>query len=375
MTEPTNNNILKKLADIILLKAEEIENWYENKIRNRCFYSSVDIRYSGSKIAPIDTNLFPAGFNNLNANNITKASKLIKNLFPKKILLIGESHTRNEHYQQNLQNLQKILHEADYHCEISTLEELQVDGSQKIKTASDYIPDLVLLNNDLSNGLDPKLVNIKQKIIPDPSNGWFKRRKFKHFSIYNSLLAELEELFGIPKFFLKTEIDICANVNFKSKEGLEELAEKLERMLNLLKNQYKEHNIKDEPYVVIKSNYGTYGMGVMIAKSKDDILQINKKMRKQMHVTKGNVINEEVIIQEGIKTIDKINNQTAEPLIYLMNHQQIAFLFRKHKEKDEYSNLNSVGMEIDNHKQDANEYSISCNFLARIATLAASLEN
>ncbi len=370
----TQHNILTKLVNIISEKESQIEQWYNSKLKNRCFYSSVDIRCSGNKIAPIDTNLFPAGFNNLNSDDIIHASKLIKNLFPKAILLIGENHTRNLHYQQSLKSIQNIFHEAGYICEISNLENLQIDEQQNIKTASGYIPDLVILNNDLSAGLDPKLTHIKQKIIPDPSNGWFNRRKFKHFAIYNSLAQELEELFAIPKFFISTEIDLCKSVNFKSKEGLEALAEKVERMLALLKNQYQEHNIKDQPYVVVKSNYGTYGMGVMIVKSKEDILQINKKLRNQMHVTKGNVINEEVIIQEGIKTIDRIDNQTAEPLLYLMNHQQVAFLFRKHKDKNEFSNLNSVGMEIINYKRNTDAYTICCNFIARISTLAASLE-
>src|SRR3569833_3035091 len=30
------------------------------------FYCSVDLRNAGFKLAPVDTNLFPAGFNNLN---------------------------------------------------------------------------------------------------------------------------------------------------------------------------------------------------------------------------------------------------------------------------------------------------------------------
>jgi len=32
------------------------------------FYASVDLRNAGYKLAPVDTNLFPGGFNNLNAD-------------------------------------------------------------------------------------------------------------------------------------------------------------------------------------------------------------------------------------------------------------------------------------------------------------------
>jgi len=116
-------------------------------------------------------------------------------------------------------------------------------------------------------------------------------------------------------------------------------------------------------------------MGIMMVNSGDDVLKLNKKLRKQMHVTKSNVINQQVILQEGIKTINKINEAIAEPLIYLIDHQQIEFLYRTHKAKNEFSNLNSVGMEVINkHKSTNQAYLYCCNMVAQLATLAASLE-
>src|SRR5215212_8886673 len=38
-------------------------HWLEHDVP---FYASVDLRNSGFKLAPVDTNLFPGGFNNLN---------------------------------------------------------------------------------------------------------------------------------------------------------------------------------------------------------------------------------------------------------------------------------------------------------------------
>jgi len=45
-----------------------IESWFRNAWRETQapFYASVDLRNARYKIAPVDTNLFPAGFNNLN---------------------------------------------------------------------------------------------------------------------------------------------------------------------------------------------------------------------------------------------------------------------------------------------------------------------
>lgn len=395
--------MLKELAKKLQQNQQAIEKWYLDKLSSSkpCFYSSVDIRFSGEKLVQVDTNLFPAGFNNLSLDNIVKSSELANNYintyYPdaKKILLIGEDHSRNLYYLDNLKTLQKILEEADFEVRaalLSATEYNKVDGivhkdietfplskiNGRLQTLDGFIPDIILLNNDLSLGIPEVLNNIEQKIIPHPNNGWFYRRKSKHFAIYNKLLEELEELFSLPTYFLKAEFDVCKGINFKTQQGIDDLAHRVEKLLAQITAKYIKYQIKQDPYVVIKSDYGTYGMGIMIVKNKDEIYSLNKKLRNQMHVTKNNVINEQVIIQEGIKTIDKVGQASAEPLIYLINHTCVEFLYRIHKGKDEYSNLNSVGMEIsNNHKveNDYEEYQYCCKFIARLASLAAALEN
>src|SRR5437868_7712606 len=63
------------------------------------FYASVDLRNAGFKLAPVDTNLFPAGFNNLNPDFlplcIQAAQNTLEKIYPgcQNILLIPESHT------------------------------------------------------------------------------------------------------------------------------------------------------------------------------------------------------------------------------------------------------------------------------------------
>ena len=59
---------LENLERVILNNQTKIESWFRNTWREVRvpFYASVDIRNAGYKIAPVDTNLFPSGFNNLN---------------------------------------------------------------------------------------------------------------------------------------------------------------------------------------------------------------------------------------------------------------------------------------------------------------------
>ncbi len=59
--------ILETLKTLYNTRGDEIESWFKKARINAApfFYTSVDLRHSGLRLAPVDTNLFPAGFNNL----------------------------------------------------------------------------------------------------------------------------------------------------------------------------------------------------------------------------------------------------------------------------------------------------------------------
>ncbi|WCR54154.1 MAG: hypothetical protein PG981_001176 [Wolbachia endosymbiont of Ctenocephalides orientis wCori] len=72
------------MQNIIHIKSQKsVDNWFEEKFSSLVlpFYSSIDFRNSGYKIAPVDANLFPAGFNNLNEESRKIAAALVKNYF------------------------------------------------------------------------------------------------------------------------------------------------------------------------------------------------------------------------------------------------------------------------------------------------------
>src|SRR5437773_5428696 len=82
------------------------------------FYTSVDLRNSGFKLAPVDTNLFPGGFNNLNPEFLPlcvhAAMSAVQRVChdARGILIVPENHTRNLHYLQNVAVLRRILEGA-----------------------------------------------------------------------------------------------------------------------------------------------------------------------------------------------------------------------------------------------------------------------
>ncbi len=75
----------------------------------------MDLRNAGYKLAPVDMNLYPGGFNNLNPEfhplGVQAVMTALESFCPdaKRLLLIPENHTRNTFYLQNVAALTRIL--------------------------------------------------------------------------------------------------------------------------------------------------------------------------------------------------------------------------------------------------------------------------
>ena len=405
------NNIHQILLNKISSKKSQISDWFAEKSKNTNlhFYNSVDIRHFGHKIAPIDNNCFPAGFNHLSEESKKIASAKVKEYlnknFPKvqKILIIAESHTKNLRYLENVLSLKNIILDADYAVEIANLNpeisdilEIDLENNQKIKinkiikkdnrilTKNDFNPDLIISNNDFTDGITEILQNIEQKIIPSPDFGWFIRSKAEHFRNYNLLAKEFANLIEIYSWLISTKFDIADNLNFKQQIGMDNLVIKTAKILDQLKEKYQQYQIKSDPYCFIKADSGTYGMAIMNVSSSDELVSLNKKNRNKMNMLKGNIQNHRVIIQEGVPTIDRIKGFNAEPMIYMVGGEVVGNLFRYNQARDERSNLNSGTMEFSDlnilNDSDINlgasrqEIIKIYEIIARISALATSLE-
>src|SRR6516164_3206748 len=108
---------LQELERKFLDNATAIERWLRSKWQEYTppFYGSVDLRNSGFKLAPVDMNLFPGGFNNLHESFmplcVQAAQTAIERLCPdaRSLLLTPENHTRNQFYLMNVARLALIL--------------------------------------------------------------------------------------------------------------------------------------------------------------------------------------------------------------------------------------------------------------------------
>ncbi|MEM7617380.1 MAG: glutamate--cysteine ligase, partial [Pseudomonadota bacterium] len=399
-------DITAQINQKILKNKNVIEQWFQETFKNTppFFYTSIDIRNAGYKLSPVDTNIFPAGFNNITEKNKEQAVIYVKELFAKyypsveNIIIIPENHTRNKFYLENLSVIYEIIEKAGFQVVIGnldeeakenvilqshsgkdlTLEPLRVNASNYLETHSDFVADLILANNDFTDGAPDLIKDIKQTIIPPIGMGWYQRRKTAHFSAYNEIAKQLCHLIDLDPWFISTIFNKCGVINFKERTGIECITRAVDKVIYKIQQKYDQYNIKHEPYVFIKSNRGTYGMGIMTAKSADDVQVMSKKIRNKMNKIKGGTLNSEVIIQEGVPTIDQVNGHSAENMMYLIGGKPVSCIYRINTEKDSYGNLNATGMHfLPISSDNPTEEQALCptlSIISRLASYAAAWE-
>ncbi len=360
---------LQALERQILGALPTIEHWFRQQWQNHSapFYTSVDLRNSGFKLAPVDTNLFPAGFNNLRPEFeplcVQAAMTAVEKICPdtRQFLLIPENHTRNLFYLQNVAALKSILQRAGFAVRIgSLLPEITAatplalpDGQSLVLepvrrngnrlSLDGFDPCAVLLNNDLSGGVPDLLKGLAQPVVPPLIAGWNTRRKSRHFAAYDQVAAEFASLVGIDPWFINPYFSRCGQVDFADRQGLDCLSTQVESLLGKIRSKYRELDIRDDPFLIIKADAGTYGMGIMTVKSPDDLKSLNRKQRNKMAVIKEGQAVREVLIQEGVYTYESVEGAVAEPVIYLIDHFVVGGFYRVHTERGINENLNAPG--------------------------------
>jgi len=361
---------LKELEQHFIEHSKQIEAWFRKQFQLTPppFYCSVDLRNAGYKLAPVDTNLFPAGFNNLHPDlrplAIQAAQQAVQNACPVAdgVLIIPENHTRNLFYLENVFTLKDILENAGYEVEIGSLNpdmtavteiELPSGNTLILKPlkrqdnrvgVEDFFPCAVLLNNDLSGGRPEILENLHQTLLPPLDLGWVNRYKTDHFRHYEAVSADFAQLVDIDPWLITPQSIACGPIDFKQRLGLECLAGAVNTVLENLQQQYQKHQISCQPFVIIKSDSGTYGMSIMSVKNAEDVLTLNRKQRNKMASVKEGLQVEQMLVQEGVYTYEDIEGAVAEPVVYMIHNHVIGGFYRVHTGKTATDNLNSPGM-------------------------------
>jgi glutamate--cysteine ligase len=359
----------------------------------------------------VDTNLFPGGFNNLNPEFhplcVQAAMAVIEKVCPdaRGAVLIPESHTRNQFYLRNVVVLQTILRHAGLNVRIGSLltevtgpTELALDDGSKLTleplqrrgnrlVVDGFDPCVVLLNNDLSAGIPEILMNLEQVVLPPLHAGWAVRRKSNHFQAYRKVAEEFAGVIGIDPWLINPLFEKCGRINFQERKGEECLEGYVTEILDDVRAKYREYGIQQDPFVIVKADAGTYGMGIMTVKDPSEVRGLNRKQRTRMAVVKEGLQVHEVMVQEGIYTFESVDDAVAEPVVYMIDHFVVGGFYRVHTERGKDQNLNAPGMQFaplafadpcsspnpDDPGCPPNRF-YAYGVIARLALLAASIE-
>ena len=357
------NGPINELEQRILDSMPAIERWFRLEWMEHTppFYTSVDVRNSGFKLAPVDTNLFPCGWNNLTPEMlplaVQAAMAAIEKICPeaRNLLVVPENHTHNTFYLSNLLQLKRIFHQAGLNVRFGSLnseikeptafdvpngEAITIEPlirSDKRLGLKDFDPCTILLNNDLSAGIPGMLEDLhEQFLLPPLHAAWSVRRKSRHFQAYEEVAKRFGKLLGMDPWLINPLYAKCGEVDFAAGVGMDSLSSNVDALLTKIRRKYKEYGINEKPFVIVKADNGNCGMGIMTVRDVKDLDLQNIKAQEGLTLT-------EVIVQEGVLTNERVNDAVAEPVVYMMDRFVVGGFYRVHAERAVDESLNAPG--------------------------------
>ena len=364
---------INELEARILDSMPAIERWFRLEWMEHTppFYSAVDLRNAGFKLAPVDTDLFPDGFNNLTPEMlplaVQAAMAAIEKICPeaKNLLLIPQSLRHNTFYLANLQRLVQIFTQAGLNVRLGSLDTgitaptalALSDGSELtleplVRTRrrlglKDFDPSTILVNNDLVSGAPAVLQELhEQYLLPPLHAGRSVRRKSRYFKSYEEVAKKFAKLLGMDPWLIHTLHGQCGQVDMDQASGVECVRTNVDAVLGKVRRKFKEYGISEKPFVVVKADAGGAGLGVMTVRDARDIdaALLRARLARTGAQLSGDAPEVgEVIIQEGVPSYERINDAVAEPVVMMVDRYVVGGYYRVHAERGIDENLNAPG--------------------------------
>jgi len=356
---------INELEQRVLDSMPAIERWFRLEWMEHTppFYSSVDIRNAGFKLAPVDTNLYPAGWNNLTPPMlplaVQAAMAAIEKICPeaRNLLIIPENDRRDSFYLSNVAQLRHIFHMAGLNVRIGSIDPdikkittITLPGGDSVRLepvirgkrrlgVKDFDPCTILLNNDLSAGVPGILEDLhEQYLLPPLHAGWFTRRKSRHFQSYEEVAKRFGKLIGVDPWLINPMFNKCGAVDLAQAAGMECVTTNVDALLTRIRRKYKEYGINEKPFVVVKADNSSAGMGFMTVRDVKDLDAL-----RRTGAAAAPQVSSDVIVQEGVLTNERINDAVAEPVVYMMDRYVVGGFYRVHASRGIDENLNAPG--------------------------------
>ncbi len=361
---------INELEQRVLDSMPAIERWFRMEWTEHTppFYCSVDVRNAGFKLAPIGTNLFPGGWNNLTPEMLPLAVQAamvaVEKICPeaRNLLVIPKNGTHSHFYLANLIQLQRIFHMAGLNVRLGSIDPTlkkattydlpdgqkvllePVIRSKRRLELKDFDPCTVLLNNDLSTGVPGILEEThEQYLLPPLHAGWPTRRKSKHFKCYEEVAKRLGKLLGVDPWLINPMFEPCPALGLNEEASLERLSSQVDVVLTRIKRKYKEYGIKEKPFVVVKADNGTHPLGIVTVRDAKDMQAIRERIKTLFKEQKSSLLPHDFLVQEGVLTQERVNEAVAEPVVYMMDRYVVGGFYRIHADRGVDENLSTPG--------------------------------
>ena len=363
------NGPINELEQRVLDSMPAIERWFRLEWMEHTppFYTSVDIRNAGFKLAPVDTDLFPGAWHNLTAAmlplGVQAAMAAIEKICPeaRNLLIIPENGATSSFYLSNLAQLRRIFQMAGLNVRIGSIDpdikkvtviDLPEGESVKLEPVirskrrlglKDFDPCTILLNNDLGAGVPGILEDLhEQYLLPPLHAGWPTRRKSSHFQSYEEVSKRFGKLIGVDPWLINPMFSKCGEVDLSTPAGRDTLATHVDALLTKVRRKYKEYGINEKPFVVVRSDNSSAGFASRMVRDAKDL----DALPPQAWQVSGGTGVCEVIVQEGVQTNERINDAVAEPVVYMMDRYVVGGFYRVHAGRGIDENLNASGSQF-----------------------------
>ncbi len=361
---------INELEQRVLESLPAIERWFRLEWMEHTppFYTAVDIRNAGFKLAPVDTDLFPSGFNNLSPQMlplaVQAAMAAIEKICPeaRNLLLVARPQAECTFYLTHLQRLIQIFRQAGLNVRVGALDDKVVqpltvalpDGDEiKLEPLlrnrgrlglKDFDPCTILLNNDLAAGTPQVLQGLhEQYLLPPVHAGWGQRSKTKHFASYEEVAKKFAKLLGMDPWLINPMYGACGDARLDRAEGLAIIKDQVDSVLTKLRRKYKEYGISERPFVVIKADNGARSLGLAAIRDAKELDADDGPLQRQMRATQQGREVSAVLVQEGVPTFERVNQAVAEPVVYMIDRYVVGGFYRVHAQRGVDQDLDAPG--------------------------------
>ncbi len=350
------NGPINELEARILDSMPAIERWFRLEWMEHTppFYTAVDVRNAGFKLAPVETDLYPDGWNHLTDEMlplaVQAAMAAIEKICPEaKNLLVIPERTGSVSHLENVARLGRIFSLAGLNVRYGSLDpslkesrtfELP-DGdalcvepllrTQRRLGLKNFDPCTILLNNRLSKGVPGVVEDLHEQYVLPPLHGSDSvRRRVHHHQAYEEVAKKFAKLLGMDPWLIHPMYGACTLEPGAGREDV--LRTAVEAVMSKVRRKYKEYGINEKPFVVIKED-GLGGEGlppcvVRDAREMDEAFWARLGRHLDPAATCG------LLVQEGVPTHERINDAVAEPVVYMMDRYVVGGFYRIHTEPE-----------------------------------------